>query len=207
VSLGLLTSPGEMGADIVVCEGQSIGNGLGFGGPYVGLFATKEKYMRQMPGRLVGETVDADGKRGFVLTLSTREQHIRREKATSNICTNAGLCALAFTVHLTLLGEAGFRRLSELNHAKASALADTLASVPGVKMLNDSFFNEFTVALPKPAAPVVEALAAKRILGGVPVSRLLPDDKSVENLLLLAATETATDEGMAALVSGLKEVL
>jgi glycine dehydrogenase subunit 1 len=207
VSLGLLKPPGEMGADIVVCEGQSIGNGLGFGGPYVGLFATTEKYMRQMPGRLVGETVDADGKRGFVLTLSTREQHIRREKATSNICTNAGLCALAFTVHLTLLGEAGFRRLAELNHAKASLLADKLAAVPGVTVLNDSFFNEFTVSLPKPAAPVVEALAAKRILGGLPVSRLLPDDPSVEKLLLLAATETATEEGMNALVAGLKEVL
>ena len=207
VSLGLLKPPGEMGADIVVCEGQSIGNGLGFGGPYVGLFATKEKYMRQMPGRLVGETVDADGKRGFVLTLSTREQHIRREKATSNICTNAGLCALAFTVHLTLLGEAGFTRLSELNHAKASQLADKVAAVPGVKVLNDTFFNEFTVELPKAAAPVVEALAAKRVLGGVPVSRLLPGDKSVENLLLLAATETATNEGMDSLVGALKEVL
>ena len=207
VSLGLLKPPGEMGADIVVCEGQSIGNGLGFGGPYVGLFATKEKYMRQMPGRLVGETVDADGKRGFVLTLSTREQHIRREKATSNICTNAGLCALAFTVHLTLLGEAGFKRLAELNHAKASQLADLVAAVPGVGVINDGFFNEFTVRLPKPAAPVVEALAAKRILAGVPVSRLIPDDPSVANLLLLAATETATDAGMAPLIAGLKEVL
>jgi glycine dehydrogenase subunit 1 len=207
VSLGLISPPGEMGADIVVCEGQSIGNGLGFGGPYVGLFATREKYMRQMPGRLVGEPVDADGKRGFVLTLSTREQHIRREKATSNICTNAGLCALAFTVHLTLLGEAGFRRLAELNHAKAAQLAGKVAALPGARLENDSFFNEFTVALPKAAAPVVEALAARRILGGVPVSRLLPGDKSVENLLLLAATETATDEGMDALVAGLKEVL
>jgi glycine dehydrogenase subunit 1 len=207
VSLGLIKPPGEMGADIVVCEGQSIGNGLGFGGPYVGLFATKEKYMRQMPGRLVGETVDADGKRGFVLTLSTREQHIRREKATSNICTNAGLCALAFTVHLTLLGEAGLRRLAELNHAKASHLADLLAAVPGVKVVNDSFFNEFTVRLPKPAATLVEALAGKRILAGVPVSRLIPGDPAVANLLLLAATETATEAGMAALVAGLKEVL
>jgi glycine dehydrogenase subunit 1 len=207
VSLGLLKPPGEMGADIVVCEGQSLGNGLGFGGPYVGLFATREKYMRQMPGRLAGETVDAEGKRGFVLTLSTREQHIRREKATSNICTNAGLCALAFTVHLSLLGEAGFRRLAELNHAKACELADRVAALPGVSVLNGSFFNEFTVKLPKPAAPVVEALAAKRILGGLPVSRLIPDDPSVENLLLLAATETSTEAGMGPLVAALKEVL
>lgn len=207
VSLGLIKPPGEMGADIVVCEGQSLGNGLGFGGPYVGLFATREKYMRQMPGRLCGETVDADGKRGFVLTLSTREQHIRREKATSNICTNAGLCALAFTVHLSLLGEAGFRRLAELNHAKASQLAERVSALPGVKLLNDTFFNEFTLALPKPAAGVVEALAQKRILGGLPVSRLIPDDKSVESLLLLAATETTTEQGMSALVAALKEVL
>src|SRR6185312_14795462 len=179
VSLGAVTPPGAMGADIVAAEGQSLGNALGFGGPYVGLFATRDKYVRQMPGRLVGETVDADGKRGFVLTLSTREQHIRREKATSNICTNAGLCALAFTVHMTLLGEAGFRRLAELNHAKASELADRVAAVPGVKLLNESFFNEFTVRLPKPAAPVVEALAEHRILAGVPVSRLIPDDPPV----------------------------
>ncbi|MGD9882110.1 MAG: aminomethyl-transferring glycine dehydrogenase subunit GcvPA [Reyranella sp.] len=207
VSLGLIEAPGTMGADIVVCEGQSIGNGLGFGGPYVGLFATREKYVRQMPGRLVGETVDADGKRGFVLTLSTREQHIRREKATSNICTNAGLCALAFTIHLSLLGEAGFRRLAELNHAKACELADRVAALPGVTVLNESFFNEFTVRLPRPAAPVVEALAAKRILAGVPVSRLIPNDPSVDSLLLLAATETATEAGMAPLIAGLKEVL
>ncbi len=207
VSLGLIQPPGEMGADIVVCEGQSLGNGLGFGGPYVGLFATREKYVRQMPGRLVGETVDADGRRGFVLTLSTREQHIRREKATSNICTNAGLCALAFTIHLTLLGEAGFKRLAALNHAKASELSDRIAALPGVRLVNESFFNEFTVALPKPAAPVVEALARKRILAGLPVSRLIPGDKSVENLLLLAATETATEGGMAPLIAGLEEVL
>ncbi|MDF2902296.1 MAG: glycine cleavage system protein subunit 1, partial [Phenylobacterium sp.] len=119
VSYGLLKSPGEMGADIAVAEGQSIGNGLNFGGPYVGLFACREKLVRQMPGRLCGETVDAEGRRGFVLTLSTREQHIRREKATSNICTNSGLCALAFTIHLSLLGERGLRELAALNHSRA----------------------------------------------------------------------------------------
>ena len=123
VSLRLLEAPGAQGADIVAAEGQSIGNGLNFGGPYVGLFATREKFLRQMPGRLAGETVDAEGRRGFVLTLSTREQHIRREKATSNICTNSGLCALAFTIHMTLLGEEGLSRLARLNHARAAALA------------------------------------------------------------------------------------
>src|SRR3984885_3621190 len=127
VSLGLLESPGAQGADIVAAEGQSIGNGLNFGGPYVGLFATREKFLRQMPGRLTGETVDAAGRRGYVLTLSTREQHIRRERATSNICTNSGLCTLAFTIHLSLLGEAGLTGLARINHAKAIASADRLA--------------------------------------------------------------------------------
>src|ERR1700743_3477563 len=156
VSLGLLESPGAMGADIVAAEGQSIGNALNFGGPHVGLFACREQHVRQMPGRLAGQTTDADGRRGWVLTLSTREQHIRREKATSNICTNAGLCALAFTIHMALLGETGFTGLAALNHAHASLLADKLEAVPGVKLVNDSFFNEFTIALPKPAAEVVE---------------------------------------------------
>nr|WP_298682092.1 aminomethyl-transferring glycine dehydrogenase subunit GcvPA [uncultured Dongia sp.] len=206
VSLGLLTPPGEMGADIVVAEGQSIGNPLGFGGPYVGLFAVREKFVRQMPGRVTGQTTDVDGRRGWVLTLSTREQHIRREKATSNICTNSGLCALAFTIHMTLLGEAGLNQLAALNHATASNLADRLATVPGVKLLNESFFNEFTLELSKPAIGVVEALAKKRILGGVPVARLVPG-KEAEKLLLIAATELTTEAEMAALVAGLKEVL
>ncbi len=174
VSLGAVTPPGAMGADIVVGEGQSIGNALNFGGPYVGLFAAKEKYLRQMPGRLCGETVDAEGKRGFVLTLSTREQHIRRDKATSNICTNSGLCCLAFTIHMTLLGQTGLQRLAALNHANAVAMAELLEEVPGVKVLNGSFFNEFTLELPVDAAAAVEKLAAKGILAGLPVSRLLP---------------------------------
>jgi glycine dehydrogenase subunit 1 len=207
VSLGLLEPPGAQGADIVAAEGQSIGNGLNFGGPYVGLFAVKEKYLRQMPGRLCGETVDAEGRRGYVLTLSTREQHIRREKATSNICTNSGLCTLAFTIHLSLLGEEGLTRLARINHAKAAALADRLAALPGVEVVTPAFFNEFTVKLPKQAAPVVEALAAKGVIAGVPASRLLPHDKSVENLLILAATETNTDDDFAALEAALKEVL
>ncbi|AWK85447.1 aminomethyl-transferring glycine dehydrogenase subunit GcvPA [Azospirillum thermophilum] len=205
VSLGLLTPPGEMGADIVAAEGQSLGNALNFGGPYVGLFAVKDKYVRQMPGRLCGQTVDADGRRGFVLTLSTREQHIRREKATSNICTNSGLCALAFSIHLSLLGEEGLARLAQINHAKAVQLADRLSAVPGVEILNDGFFNEFTVKLPKPAAEVVEALARRRILGGVPASRLFPGE--LEDLLLVAATETNTESDMDAFAKALSEVL
>jgi glycine dehydrogenase subunit 1 len=202
VSLGLIASPGEQGADIVAAEGQSLGNGLNFGGPYVGLFATREKFLRQLPGRLSGETKDAEGRRGYVLTLSTREQHIRRDKATSNICTNSGLCALAFTIHLSLLGEDGFTRLAALNHARASALADRLAAVKGVTLLTSQFFNEFTLRLPKPAAAVVEALAAKGILGGVPASRLYPG--AHQDLLIVAATETNTDEDIAAFAQALE---
>ena len=207
VSLGAIKSPGEMGADIVVGEGQSIGVGLNFGGPYVGLFATREKYVRQMPGRLCGETVDASGKRGFVLTLSTREQHIRREKATSNICTNAGLCALAFTVHMSLLGEAGLRTLAAINHAKASAAADVLAKLPGVELVTPAFFNEFTLRLPKEARPVVRALAEQGILGGVSLGRLYPGIDALANGLVVAVTETTTQEDVARLASALEEAL
>jgi glycine dehydrogenase subunit 1 len=206
VSLGLLKSPGSMGADIVVGEGQSIGNALNFGGPYVGLFATQSKFLRQMPGRLCGETVDADGNRGFVLTLSTREQHIRRDKATSNICTNSGLCSLAFTIHMTLLGEAGLSRLARINHANAVKLADQLSGVKGVEVLNKTFFNEFTVKLAKPAADVVERLAENGVLAGVPVSRLLPG-AGLDNLLLVASTEVNTDDDRAAFISALQNVL
>jgi glycine dehydrogenase subunit 1 len=207
VSLGLVKPPGEMGADIVAAEGQSIGIPLSFGGPYLGLFAAREKFVRQMPGRLCGETVDAEGRRGWVLTLSTREQHIRREKATSNICTNSSLCALAFTIHLSLLGEAGLTRLAALNHANAVALAERLAAVKGVEVLNKAFFNEVTLKLPRPAAEVVEALAARRILGGVPLSRFYPDSPALADLMLVAATEMNTQGEIEALAEALEEVL
>lgn len=205
-SLGAVTPPGEMGADIVVGEGQAIGNGLNFGGPYVGLFAAKQKYLRQMPGRLCGETVDADGKRGFVLTLSTREQHIRRDKATSNICTNSGLCCLAFTIHMTLLGETGLKRLAAVNHANACDLADRLERVDGVEVLTTSFYNEFTLRLPGKAAQVVEKMAKKGVLAGVPVSRLLPK-AGLDDLLIVANTEVNTDDDRAAFVAALEGVI
>ncbi|MDP8914840.1 MAG: aminomethyl-transferring glycine dehydrogenase subunit GcvPA [Pseudomonadota bacterium] len=207
VALGLIKSPGEMGADIVVGEGQAIGVGLNFGGPYVGLFACKEKFVRQMPGRLCGETVDADGNRGFVLTLSTREQHIRREKATSNICTNSGLCALAFSIHMTLLGEKGLRQLAELNHAKAVAAADRLAQVPGVELVSGAFFNEFTLRLPREARPVVRAMADRGLLGGVSLGRLYPGVESLAKGLIVAVTETVTDQDVEALSRALEECL
>ncbi|HEY7900048.1 MAG TPA: aminomethyl-transferring glycine dehydrogenase subunit GcvPA [Caulobacteraceae bacterium] len=206
VAFGLLKSPGEMGADIAVAEGSSIGVGLNFGGPYVGLFACRENLVRQIPGRLCGETVDAAGQRGFVLTLSTREQHIRRDKATSNICTNSGLCALAFTIHMSLLGGVGLERLARINHARARRLRDALASVPGVEIVTPRFFNELAVRLPKPAAEVVEALAEDGILAGVPFSRLDPD-AGLDDLLLVCATETTTDNEIAALTGGLSRRL
>ena len=207
VALGAIRSPGEMGADIVAAEGQSIGNGLNFGGPYVGLLATRDKYVRQMPGRLAGETVDADGRRGFVLTLSAREQHIRREKATSNICTNSGLCALAFSIHMTLLGETGLRRLAAINHANACDLADGLAKVNGVELLTPAFFNEFTIRVPRDAAKVIEKLADRGVLGGVPVSRLEPGRDELRGLIIVASTEINTDDDRAAYVKALGEIV
>ena len=206
VSLGLVKTPGEMGADIAVGEGQSIGNSLNFGGPYVGLFAATQKLVRQMPGRLCGETVDADGERGFVLTLSTREQHIRRDKATSNICTNSGLCALAFTAHMTLLGGAGLTQLAQLNHEAACDLADALEAVPGVTLLTPRFFNEFAFETPKPAEEVLTALHERGVLGGVRASRLLPE-AVMDNVIITAATECATPNDIAAYEQALQEVM
>ncbi|MCW1427930.1 aminomethyl-transferring glycine dehydrogenase subunit GcvPA [Novosphingobium sp. JCM 18896] len=207
VALGLLEAPGHLGADIVVGEGQSLGVGLQFGGPYLGLFGCREKYVRQMPGRLCGQTVDADGRRGFVLTLSTREQHIRREKATSNICTNSGLCALAFSIHMSLLGGEGLAQLAAVNHGRAQTLAKRLAQVPGVSVLNDAWFNEFTVILPGDAREVVRSLADKGVLGGVSLGRLYPEAGDLHGGLLVTATETTTDEDIEALATALGEVL
>lgn len=207
IALGLIEAPGALGADIVVAEGQSLGNPLGFGGPYVGLLATRQKFIRQMPGRVCGETVDAEGKRGFVLTLSTREQHIRREKATSNICTNAGLCALAFTIHLSLLGEIGLQKLAKLNHANAIKLADALAKVPGVSVVNDTFFNEFTIRVSKNATTTIQALADLGVMAGLPVSRLQPNDDHLQNLIVLAATELTSDADITKLTNALAEEL
>jgi len=206
VSLGLVTPPGEMGADIAAGEGQSIGNGLNFGGPYVGLFACKDKLVRQMPGRLCGETVDADGKRGFVLTLSTREQHIRRDKATSNICTNSGLCALAFTSHMTLLGGKGLKQLAELNHEAAIELADTLGAMKGVEILTPRFFNEFAFRTPVDAEAVLAMLDEAGVVGGVRASRLFPGDH-MGDVILVAATECTTTEDIAAYAAALKEII
>lgn len=198
VSLGMLPPPTE--ADIVCGEAQSIGVPMSYGGPHLGFFACREKFIRQMPGRVCGETVDADGNRGYVLTLSTREQHIRREKATSNICTNQGLCALAFTVHMALLGEDGLKQLAVLNHEKACQLADRLEKVNGVNVVNDTFFNEFVIETPKPADQVIENLAHQGIIGGYPLTK-----HGHENKIIVTATEITTDGGIEALANALAE--
>jgi glycine dehydrogenase subunit 1 len=198
VSLGMLPPPSE--ADIVCGEAQSIGVPMSFGGPHLGFFACREKFIRQMPGRVCGETVDAEGKRGYVLTLSTREQHIRREKATSNICTNQGLCALAFTVHMALLGEDGFKQLAVLNHEKACQLADALDKIDGVKVINDNFFNEFVIEVNKNAEQVIENLADQGIIGGYPLTK-----HGHENRIIVTATEITTDGGITALANALAE--
>ena len=207
VALGLIESPGNLGADIVVGEGQAIGVGLQFGGPYLGLFGCREKFVRQMPGRLCGETVDAEGRRGFVLTLSTREQHIRREKATSNICTNSGLCALAFSIHMSLLGGAGLARMAQASHARTRETVQMLAQIPGVEVVNHAYVNEIAVRLPRDARTVVRELADRRVLGGVSLGRLYPGNAGLSNGLLVAATELTTSEDIAAFDAALREVL
>ena len=208
VALGALRSPGTDGADIVVAEGQSLGVGLAFGGPYVGLFATRDRYVRNMPGRLAGETVDTAGNRSFVLTLAAREQHIRRGRATSNICTNSGLCALAFSVHLALLGETGLARLARLNHEAAVRTAARVDAVDGATVANRTFFNEFAVALDRPAADVAAAIEQRYgVLAGVPASRLFPDRRDLAHHLLIAATELTSDADIERLGAALAETL
>lgn len=207
VALGLLEAPGALGADIVVGEGQSLGVGLQFGGPYLGLFGCREKFVRQMPGRIAGETVDAEGRRGFVLTLSTREQHIRRDKATSNICTNSGLCALAFSIHLSLLGGAGLARMARASHAAARATATRLGQIAGVSILNQAYAHEFTALLPRAAVPVVQRMADMRVLGGVALGQLYPGAAELANGLIVATSECTTAEDIAALGAALEGAL
>ncbi|MGV7220628.1 MAG: aminomethyl-transferring glycine dehydrogenase subunit GcvPA [Nitrospinales bacterium] len=190
LSMAILKPPGENGADIVVGEGQSFGLAPSFGGPYVGFFTTREKYFRQTPGRLVGETVDQEGRRAFTLTLAAREQHIRREKATSNICTNQGLCALAVTVYLTVMGKEGLRELAELNLRKAAYLKSKIEKLEGYKIrFASNTFNEFVVECPHPASEILSALQKEKIIGGHPLG---PDYPEMKNCFLICVTETNT---------------
>jgi glycine dehydrogenase subunit 1 len=203
LSLGVLAPPGDLGADVAVAEGQSLGNHLNFGGPNLGIIATRMEDVRKLPGRIVGETVDADGKRGYVLTLQAREQHIRREKATSNICTNQTLMAVASTVYLAWLGPEGLRELGERCAAKARYAADRLTAVHGVDLLHPEapFFKEFAIRLPRPAGDVRDALVDRGILGGVPL------EQTGEDVLLVAVTERRTREQIDTYGDALAEVL
>lgn len=204
ISLGLFTPPGEYGADIVVGEGQALGNPLNFGGPYLGLFACREKYMRKLPGRLVGETVDTEGRRGFVLTLATREQHIRRERATSNICTNQALCALAAGAYLAAMGKSGLRQVAELCYHKAHYAARQIAAIPGFDLVGDKpFFKEFVIRCPRPPSEINQALLERGIIGGYDLSRDYPQ---LENHMLLCVTEMNPKEEIDRLVKALEEV-
>ena len=204
MALGLLKTPGDFGADIVTGEGQPLGVPLSYGGPYLGILATTDKYVRSLAGRIVGETTDTRGQRGYVLTLSTREQHIRREKAMSNICTNVALIALAATVYMSLVGKQGLREAAELSYHKAHYAADKLAALPGYSLWSDApFFNEFLLNTPKPAAEINQHLLENGLLGGLDVSTMLPKH---ENALLLAFTEMNSREDIDRLVDALAEV-
>jgi glycine dehydrogenase subunit 1 len=205
IAMGLLKPPGHFDADIAVGEGQCLGAGLSYGGPYLGLLACKQAFIRQMPGRVAGTTTDTEGKRGFVLTLQTREQHIRRERATSNICTNQGLIQLTATVYLALMGKEGLRATAELCYQKAHCLAKRLAGVEGVEVLGGGpFFNEFVARLPQPAAAVNEALVAAGFLGGYDLSGDYP---ALGDAMLLCATELTRREDIDRFAEALAQVL
>jgi glycine dehydrogenase subunit 1 len=205
LSLGLLEPPGRLGADIVTGEAQSLGLPLSFGGPYLGFMACKKEFLRQMPGRITGQTVDKEGRRGFVLTLSTREQHIRRERATSNICTNQALCALRATIFMETLGKQGLREMAWQNAQKAAYAADRLGAVPGVKRIfSGPVFNEFVIDLPKPWAAVDAGLRKKGLLGGFGLGSAYP---GLENAVLVAVTELRTKDQIDTLARALREVL
>lgn len=194
MSLGVLAPPGEVGADVVVGEGQSLGIPPSFGGPHLGFFAAREQFARQMPGRLIGQAYDAEGNRGFVITLATREQHIRREKATSNICSNEGLCALVAAIFLSTVGRRGFQELATRNIQKAAYLKNALAALPGFELVYRApVFNEFVVRTPAPAAQIVDELLAEGILAGLPLSRYFPERT---HELLVCATENTTRAAM-----------
>jgi glycine dehydrogenase subunit 1 len=202
LSLGLLQAPGKLGADIVCGEAQSFGIPMSFGGSYCGFFAVREKYQRQIPGRLVGEAIDGQGRKGYVLTLATREQHIRREKATSNICTNQGLYALMVTIYLSTLGRRGVREVAEQNVQKAHYAAKEISAISGYSIrFTAPFFNEFVVSCPQPAEKVLNYLRSKKMIGGLDLSRFFPEMK---NEVLVCLTETATKVEIDALVEALK---
>lgn len=200
IALGMYQAPGDYGADIVIGEGQSLGNAMGFGGPYLGIFGCKEKYIRKMAGRLIGETVDQQGRRGFVLTLQAREQHIRREKATSNICTNEALNALAACVYLATVGKQGLRQVAELCYQKAHYAAREISKLDGYRVLTDSFFNEFTIECPRPVAEINRALYQQKIIGGYDLS---DDYPHIKNGMLVAVTEMNTREQLDQFVQAL----
>jgi len=204
ISMGLIEAPGKLGADIVCAEGQSFGCGLNFGGPYLGIFAAKDKYLRSMPGRIVGETVDTDGKRGYVLTFATREQHIRREKATSNICSNEALCATTAAVYLAMLGKEGLKKLAELNFNKAEYAKSVMRGASCVMRFSGPTFNEFVVTLKRPAEEATHALAKKNIFAGVPLSKWYPQYK---NELLVCVTELNSKEEIDTLAKELSPLL
>jgi glycine dehydrogenase subunit 1 len=205
IALGLLKTPGEMGVDIVTGEGQSLGLSLNFGGPYLGFMTTKKEYIRKMPGRIVGQTVDRHGRRAFVNTLQAREQHIRREKATSNICTNVSLCALQSLVFMTLIGKEGLKELAQLNLNKAEFARQTLEKIKGVQVKRSSpTFNEFAVHLPQDASVVVEKMIKKGFAAGFPLGRYYP---GMENYMIIAVTEKRTKEEILAYAQSLEEVL